>query len=164
MTGNLEQAGALEKIIDQHLSDLVAQYTGDRADITSKVIASALEGAYQEALKNKVIDRATYDEFVVGEENTNSVPQGSLYEKRLAGTKLVAKKDPKGKEDFYKDIEDMYQDMLKIHTDAGDSEAADKLKKEIEDMCYTKENVYEAIEVPQPNKDIPNGTFKPSKI
>ena len=164
MPKNPEQAGALEKIIDQHLSDLVALYSGGRADITSKVITSALKGAYQKALADKVIDKATYKEFTVGEANTDSVPQDSLYEKRLDGTKLVAKEGPKGKEDFYKDIEEVFQGLMDRHLDAGDSEAADKVKQEIEEMCYTKEDVYKDVEVPQPNKDIPNGTFKPSKI
>ena len=36
MPENPEQAGALEKIIDQHLSDLVAQYSGDRAILQVK--------------------------------------------------------------------------------------------------------------------------------
>lgn len=147
---------SLEQLIDEHMSALVESYIGNPSGIPKKEIQAQLEKAYQDASDKGLITKEEFQDLIRKEEIMESIPQEAKIGFENKGKVYVPKVHP--------DVIKEYEEGIEAFKEGGFLKEAENMHKRMMKKCYDEVEDGKITTIPQPDKIVGTGKFKPSKL
>lgn len=147
---------SLEQLIDEHMSALVESYMGNPSGIPKKEIQAQIEKAYQDASDKGLITKEAFQDLIHKEEIMESIPQEAKIEFENTEKTYVPKVHP--------DVIKEYEEGIKAFKESGFHKEAENMHKRMMRKCYDEVENGKINTIPQPDKIVGTGKFKPSKL
>lgn len=153
---NTQKADLIEQLIDQRMSALVESYMGNPDGIPKEKIQDQLKKAYKDASELGWITKEEFQDLTHKEEIMESIPQEPKMELENTGKSYVPK--------VPSEIIETYELLIKSFEKSGSYQDAKNTREEMMKSCYDEVENGKINTIPQPDKIVGTGEFKPSKL
>lgn len=150
------KADLIEQLIDKRMSELVKDYMGNPDGIPKEKIQQQLKKAYKDASDLDLITKEEFQDLTHKEEIMKSIPQESKVELENTGKRYIPIVHP--------DVIKEFQEHIKILEDSKLPQEAEIMRKAMMNQCYNEVESGKINTIPQPDKKVGTGEFKPSKL